>query len=138
MNTCFGCGEDNPRGLQLGPLARIEDGEIRIDLKVPKDFEGFEEIVHGGIVATMLDEAMGFTVTRIHQARGAVTANLNLEFKGPVKTDTTVQVRARSVREGRRFDCSAELLDTEGRVLAGATSLWIIPSDGGPASSSNV
>lgn len=138
MNTCFGCGEDNPRGLQLGPLARIEDGEIRIDLEVPRDFEGFEGIVHGGIVATMLDEAMGFTITRIHDVRGAVTADLNLEFKAPVKTETPIQVRARSSKNGRRFDCSAEILDGSGNVLAEAKSLWVIPADGGPTSSSNV
>lgn len=128
MNNCFGCGEDNPRGLQLGALVRIEDGEIRLNFSVPKNFEGFEGVVHGGIVGAILDEAFGFTCTRVHGIRGAVTVNLNLSFKAPVQTETPIEVRARSVRDGRKFHCSGEIFDEEGELLAEATSLWILPA----------
>lgn len=128
MNNCFGCGEDNPRGLGLGSLARIEDGEIRISYQVPAEFEGFEGVVHGGIVGSMLDEAFGFTCTRVHEIRGAVTVSLNLVFKAPVPTEAPIEIRARSVREGRKFHCSGEIVDDEGKVLAEGTSLWILPA----------
>ncbi|MGH9194899.1 MAG: PaaI family thioesterase, partial [Acidimicrobiia bacterium] len=113
----------------LGPLARVEDGEIRIEFAVPAEFEGFEGVVHGGIVGTILDEAFGFTCTRVHEIRGAVTVNLNLTFKAPVPTVTPIEVRARSAREGRKFHCSGEILDADGKVLAEATSLWILPAN---------
>lgn len=126
MNTCFGCGEDNPRGLQLGSLARIEDGQIHIDYEVPSDFDGFDGVVHGGIVATMLDEAMGMACTRIHEIHGAVTANMNITFRSPVLSGKPIHIQAESDRDGRKFNCSAEIHDESGKVLAEATSLWIL------------
>jgi uncharacterized protein (TIGR00369 family) len=132
VNTCFGCGEDNPRGLQLGPLARIEDGEIHIDFEVPSEFDGFGGVVHGGIVATILDEAMGMSCSRIHQIKGAVTANLNITFRSPVRSGKPISVRAKSDREGRKFNCSAEIRDADSNVLAEATSLWILAGQSDP------
>jgi uncharacterized protein (TIGR00369 family) len=126
LNTCFGCGEDNPRGLQLGPLAQIQDGQIHIEYEVPSDFDGFDGIVHGGIVATMLDEAMGMACTRIHEIRGAVTANMNITFRSPVRSGKPIRIWARSDRDERKFNCSAEILDENDKVLAEATSLWIL------------
>lgn len=127
LNTCFGCGEDNPNGLQLGPLARVENGEIHIDFSVPSHFEGFNGIVHGGIVATILDEAMGMACTRIHKVHGAVTANLNITFRSPVASSVPLTIVARSNRKDRKFHCTAEIL-VEGDVLAEAAGLWILPA----------
>lgn len=127
MNLCFGCGEDNPQGLQLGPLTRIEDGEVRISYRVAEHFAGFEGVVHGGVIATILDEAMGLAITRTQDAKGAMTVSLNVEFKAPVRTDTPIEVRARAVREAGKFFCSSEILNPEGGVLARGESLWILP-----------
>ena len=129
MNRCYGCGEDNPRGLQLGPLAAIVGDEIHIDCTIAADFDGFDGIVHGGAVATILDEAMGMANSRIHKVEGAVTAKLEIEYRRPVRSNTPLEVRARSSRKGRKFDCSGEILSQEGEVLARATSIWVLPAE---------
>jgi acyl-coenzyme A thioesterase PaaI-like protein len=128
MNTCFGCGEDNPRGLQLGPHAEIRDGGIHIEYRVPSDFEGFTGIVHGGIVAAILDEAMGMSCSRVHNIHGAVTANLNITFRSPVRTEVPLTIRARAERNERKFNCTAQIYGENDELLAEASSLWILPA----------
>lgn len=126
-NRCYGCGEDNPIGLRLGPLARIEGEEIHIECTIDATFDGFDGIVHGGVVATILDEAMGMANSRIHQVQGAVTARLEIEYLRPVRSDSPIKVRARSSRSGRKLDGAGEILDQDDEVLAKATSLWVLP-----------
>ena len=66
QNRCFGCGAANPIGLHL-EFARSEDGSVVCMKTVSDTFEGPPGYVHGGIIATMLDETMSKTV----RAQGA-------------------------------------------------------------------
>jgi len=112
---CFACGPDNPHGLHL--TFRFEGDEYVCDF-VPEHFhQGWAGIVHGGIVATLLDE----TMTRMLCDAGTpvVTADLHVRLKQPVPLGMPLQVRAR-IRERRKrvIETEAEVVLSEGAVAA--------------------
>lgn len=128
LETCFGCGVDNPRGLQLSPSMRTVDGELVVDARIGPEFEGFKGVVHGGISTTMLDEAMSALCTRVLGLR-AVTGEISVRFVRPVPTETDLVVRARGRREGRKVVCSGEISDTKGQVLVEGNGTWIVTGE---------
>ena len=60
-NRCFGCGPANPAGLQLEFLL-AEDGTVICPATIPATFDGHPGYLHGGIIATLLDESMSKAV----------------------------------------------------------------------------
>lgn len=77
---CFTCGKDNPIGLKLEFFE--QDGKCFSKKAVPREFEGYEGIVHGGILTTMLDEVMVQCIRRI-KGEHAVTARLDVRYRQP-------------------------------------------------------
>ena len=59
---CFACGKENPDG--LGLEFREEDGDVVTSFAFPKRFQGYRNVVHGGLIATVLDEAMVTALNR--------------------------------------------------------------------------
>ena len=55
---CFVCGRENPYGLKMS-FYEVEPGHALAEYTVPEHYQGYPGIVHGGIVATMLDETLG-------------------------------------------------------------------------------
>jgi len=119
---CFGCGPENPRG--LGLHFRVEEGRAVAEF-MPQDFlQGFPGFVHGGGVATVLDEAMGWAA----YARGvwAMTAKLNMRFRRSVPLRQQVKVEGWVTRErGRYLEVCAELRSRHGHLLAEADGLFV-------------
>ncbi|MGC8793277.1 MAG: PaaI family thioesterase [Bryobacteraceae bacterium] len=97
--ACIVCGPENPRGLKLRFQAR-DDGEVVAEWTPTSDWEGFRGIIHGGIVTTVLDEAMSQAVS----ARGwpALTCELRVRLRRHVEPGRTLQVRAWVVERQRR------------------------------------
>src|SRR6202451_353830 len=89
-NTCFGCGGANARGMKL--TFEQDDGTQRIRgaFKLGAEYQGGPGFIHGGIIATVLDEAMG----KVSRFRGvhAVTAELSIEYLKPVLVDADLVV----------------------------------------------
>lgn len=79
-NYCFACGEKNPIGLHL-KIIETENG-VKTEFIPKKEYEGYEGIIHGGIVATILDEMIAWACLK----RGYVgfTAELNIRYKIPM------------------------------------------------------
>ncbi len=119
---CFGCGSENPRG--LGLKFRVEEGRAVAEF-TPQDYlQGFPGYVHGGGVATVLDEAMGWAA----YAAGvwAMTAKLNMRFRRSVPLRQQVKVTGWVTRErGRFLEVSAELRSRQGHLLAEAEGLFV-------------
>ncbi|KAI5812015.1 thioesterase superfamily protein [Pyronema omphalodes] len=87
---------------------------------------GHAGIAHGGVVVTLLDEALGAAV-----GEPCFTAWLNTQFRRPVRTPGVVVVRARCMkREGRKFWAEAKMEDGEGMVLATAEALFVLVKEG--------
>ena len=105
---CFGCGEHNPIGLRL----RFErDGEgVAAPYRPRREDQGFPGLVHGGLLALLLDEAMGWAMYADEVF--AVTARMETRFRRPVSLDRPLLVRARiRRRRGRRLEVESELCD---------------------------
>lgn len=120
---CFGCGEKNPIGLKL---AFYRDGEhdVRATFTPEVEHEGYSRLTHGGIISTILDEAMSWAV--VASGRLAVTARMEVRFRQPVPIEAPVDVVADVVRDrGRAVEARAEILDQSGAVLASATGSFI-------------
>jgi uncharacterized protein (TIGR00369 family) len=116
-NSCFGCGGASPHGMKLAFEANTETGHVTGRFKIGADFQGSYGILHGGIIAVLLDEAMG-KVCRLSDVR-AVTAELNVEFLRPIRVDQEIIVEAHQTkRAGRELYHQAEIREVSGRVLA--------------------
>jgi acyl-coenzyme A thioesterase PaaI-like protein len=116
---CFVCGAHNSHGLHL--RFHREDNEVQADFTPQPHHAGFRGIVHGGILATVLDEAM-FWAAASTTKRFCLAAELNVRFvnKVVVGQKLTVVARLRADR-GRLWESSAELRDEAGIVRARAT-----------------
>lgn len=116
---CFGCGNQNPNGLRLR-FRPLTDGGVWANFTPTRDHEGYMGMTHGGILSTVLDEAMSWAVT--HNGDLGVTARMSLAFRRPVHLGQQLRVLAWVVgRKARAIDTRAEVRDVEtGAVLAQA------------------
>jgi len=119
---CFGCGPENPRG--LGLEFRIEDGRAVAEFVTPDYLQGFPGYVHGGGVATMLDEAMGWAA--YGQGIWAMTARFSMRMRDSVPLGGRVTVSGSVVRDrGQFLQMRAELRSAEGKVFAEAEGTFV-------------
>ena len=116
-NPCFGCGGANPCGLKLAFDADLEARRIIGRFRLGAEFQGGAGFIHGGIIATVLDEAMG-KVCRFSDVR-AVTAELTVEYLRPVRVDEEIQVEAfQTERHDRQFFHQGQIRNAAGQLLA--------------------
>lgn len=131
LTRCFGCGAHNPVGLHLLQHTRFLDDEVVIDANLGPFYAGFPGIAHGGVVATMIDEAVQLHAYRVLGLQ-APTVQLNISYNLPVPTETPIVVRGRGRREGRKVLSTASVQDAEGNVLASAEATLAILEELGP------
>lgn len=93
---CFACGKNNPDGLKLN--FRIEGNKIFSEYTFPKKFQGYADIVHGGIVALVLDEVMVNLPWRRYKVP-VISAEFNVRLKKPVKVGEKVIFSAEIEKE---------------------------------------
>ena len=116
---CFVCGAHNPHGLRL--RFRREGDEVRAEFAPQAQHAGFRGIVHGGILSTVLDEAM-FWAAASTKKRFCLAAELNVRFLHKVAVGQPLICVARlKVDRGRLWESEAELRDWHGTVYARAT-----------------
>ncbi len=123
QNRCFGCGQANPGGLHLEFLL-AEDHSVVCHASIPAAFEGPPGYLHGGIIATLLDEIMSKAV----RARGwtAMTRRMEVDYLRPVLTDAPIRMEGRVTHsEGRKHWTEARILSAEGNELAVGRGLFI-------------
>ena len=119
---CFGCGHDNPIGLKL---RFYEDGDRVWAPWTPcREHQGYEGIVHGGLITTVLDEVMGWAI--YVRKLWAVTGTVNVRFRKPVGVGIETRGVAWVERvSGRKVDVRGQLVQEDGVVLADATAIFI-------------
>jgi len=124
QTTCFACGSDNPHGLQL-KFHADSDGAASANLALSSQWEGPRGIAHGGIVSTLLDEAMAKAVAAT--GRKAMTAELRVRFRESAKTGERLQLRGWVVRQEKRLiETEATLVATDGRERAHAWGKFVV------------
>lgn len=116
-NGCFVCGGANPRGMCL-TFEQDEDARrIRGRFQVSSEYQGATGFIHGGIIATLLDEVMS-KANRFRKAR-AVTAELNVEYLKPVRVGEDLLIEGwEADAKGRNLFLQGEIRDAAGNLLA--------------------
>lgn len=99
--NCFVCGRENRQGLGARFAVDPARGSAECRLVIPARFQGWEQVVHGGILATLLDEA-GIYACRCF-GEHFVTAELKVKYRQPVPVETEVTVAAEVVERRRRI-----------------------------------
>jgi len=123
LHHCFGCGEENRSGLHL-KFYVDEARQVLCRARLPKRFEGPPGHVHGGIIATMLDEAMS-KANRAHDVV-AMTRQMEVEYLRPVPLLQPLTLIGRRVsHDGRKHFCEAEIVNEKGTVLARGKAMFI-------------
>lgn len=120
---CFACGEENPCGLKLS--FDYIDGKITAEFTPAKINQGYKDITHGGIITTVLDEAM--IQAAIAEGVNPVTAEITIRFKRPLMVDEKTIVEAEIIKKGSRLiEGYARLFrESDGAVIAEAHSKLI-------------
>ena len=124
-NYCFGCGRDNPDGMRLKFTLDQAARKFVARLRLPRRFQGPPGHAHGGIIATVLDEAMG-KVNRL-RAVVALTSQMQVHYLKPVPLGKPLLVEGWEIRKrGRKLVHAAELRNLQGQVLARSQGTFIM------------
>jgi uncharacterized protein (TIGR00369 family) len=123
-NYCFACGRNNPEGMRLKFSYDEERDCFVCRFRLGKRFTGPPGHCHGGIIATLLDEAMGKVNKLRHVV--ALTSEIKVKYLKPVPLNKPLRVESREVRvRGRKHVNMAEILNQKGEVLARGEGLFI-------------
>lgn len=132
--SCFVCGELNPVGLNLRFEHRLDatgTPVVEAVFAFTPLHVGFVNVVHGGLITTVLDEAM-FWAAAVTARRLVVCAELQVRFLEPVRPGTTLRIRARNVKtyKARMYETASELHDLNEKRVAVATGKYVpVPED---------
>jgi acyl-coenzyme A thioesterase PaaI-like protein len=126
-SNCIACGPENLRGLKLEFQTRPE-GVASAVWDTSADWEGFKGVIHGGILTTVLDEAMAKAVLAASLA--GFTCELKVRFRRVVETGETLQVRGWLVsRDRRKLMTEATLCGAGGKERAHAWATFLTPAE---------
>ena len=124
--NCFGCAPNNPFGLHM---EFYEDGDYIVSYWQPeRNYQGWVDTMHGGVLSTLIDETCGWVVTRKMQTSG-FTTSLNVKFRKAVSTnEPRLTIRANIVKQMRNLlFIHAEILNSEGELcVEGETTYFLM------------
>jgi uncharacterized protein (TIGR00369 family) len=124
-NKCFGCGGDNSGGMKLTFEQDNTNRKIVGRFVLGERYQGGGGFAHGGIIATLLDEAMG-KVCRFREAR-AVTAELTVEYLRPVNVEKEIVVEGHETEQkGRNLFMAGEIRNGAGEILARGRARFVV------------
>jgi len=108
---CFVCGPENPIGFRATFVVDRQARSARCELTLPREFQGWENVVHGGMLSTLLDEAAIYACRTLGER--FVTAELQVRFRKPVQVGVPLAVEAAVVGQRRK------VLEVTSRLLQG-------------------
>lgn len=125
-NRCFGCGPGNRSGMRLRFTADQEARTVACRVRLPRRFEGPPGHAHGGIIATILDEAMG----KVNKMYGmiALTRRMEIDYLKPVPLGVPLLISGRAAEvesDGRKHFRIGEIRNESRDLLATSTGLFI-------------
>jgi acyl-coenzyme A thioesterase PaaI-like protein len=132
--VCFVCGVENPVGLHLsfyvsGP------GEVTVDFTPPEHYQGYPGVLHGGIVASVLDETAGRTLMGNFPPRFLFTAKLEVKYRKNVPVGEPLKIIGRAGKDrGRMAEAWSGIYNQAGVLLAEADALLVdVPNPPDPS-----
>ncbi len=124
-NMCFACGLENPIGLKLY-YELDEQKQAFCKFTLDKVFQGYTDIIHGGILSTILDETMVKAAHLGYNFTDALTARLEIAFKSPAKVGEELIAYGRVIEVRRRIiSTEGEILNINGDLIANAKGTLI-------------
>jgi len=122
--NCFACGRNNPNGLHLSFQIDKEKQTLKTTFVASPTYQGWDGIVHGGILSTLLDEAMANLVYELGYQ--AVTASMEVKFKKPAPILEPLRVHGEVTEVSRRLiRAKALIAKDDGTIVAAATSTFM-------------
>jgi acyl-coenzyme A thioesterase PaaI-like protein len=126
-DRCFGCGGANPVGLHLEDF-RQEGETVTAPFAPRAEYSGFADTLHGGIVATALDEISAWSAIYTHHVL-VFTATLAIRYRKTADADASFTMRGTVLeRRGRRLKIAGEMLH-KGTMVAQSDGLFIVAED---------
>ena len=126
---CFACGKDNPIGLHLD--FKFDDDKYVAEKIIPREYQGYKGVVHGGILTTLLDEAMGGYIIDKYSVM-AMTGRLEIRYKHPTPINQKLTVTAWQESQRRNiFVMKASVALPNGTITAEATAKMAVVEDNG-------
>jgi len=123
FRRCFGCGTENPIGLRLA-FQRV-DGGARAEFQPRPEYQGWDGMLHGGILLTMLDEALAYAT--IFAVGPTLTAEMTARFRRPAPLDTSYELLGRVVDQRHGvIRARATIADAQGLVIAEAEGKFML------------
>ncbi|HZT95643.1 MAG TPA: PaaI family thioesterase [Chloroflexota bacterium] len=122
---CFACGSKNPHGLHVR-FSKTENGaEATFTPTIHQ--EGWPGVIHGGILVTLLDEAMAYAL--YFKGIAAVTARLDTRFRRAVAVGDELRVSAQIISAKRELlDVEGQIVLADGAAVAGGTGRFMLVS----------
>lgn len=120
-NNCFACGQNNPIGLKL--VFEYTESQSIAYYSVSRNYQGYEDLTHGGIIATLLDEAMAKLL--LHKGHFAVTGEILVKYRKSVPTGKELKITGEIVQEKSRTIKTVGKIEFEGNILAEASATFV-------------
>ncbi|HEX6139246.1 MAG TPA: PaaI family thioesterase [Candidatus Limnocylindria bacterium] len=121
-HNCFACGERNPIGMHLH--IELGEGTAQASWVPGEDFAGWEDKVHGGLLATLLDEVMAWAPSSYDS--WAVTAEMNIRYRSPANPGEELAARGWVTERRRRiYHVRGEVRGEDGRLVAEAEGRFL-------------
>ena len=109
---CFLCGDENPCGVRTRFF--VEGGEVCSRITLPRHVNGYKNVAHGGVLAALLDESMGWAATVFGASRRMyLTGELTVKYLAPVPVGEPIEIRSRLLEDAGRIAYS------EGELICG-------------------
>jgi uncharacterized protein (TIGR00369 family) len=127
---CFVCGRQNPHGLYMTFYDNERD-EVCSEYSVAEAYQSYPGIVHGGIIAAMLDEAVGRVAMIADHHHFMMSVRLEVKYRRPVPTETPLRIVGRVVKlRGRLGKAVGEIYLPDGSIAAeSALTLADVPAE---------
>jgi uncharacterized protein (TIGR00369 family) len=128
---CFICGLQNPVGLHMAIYNDHDDHCVYSNITIPDQYQSYPGVVHGGIVATMLDEISGRAIIMDGNDQNLmVTMKLDVKYRLPTPTNTPLKVVGRVVSQTEtRAKVAGEIQLPDGTVTASCESMLARPPE---------
>lgn len=122
-NYCFVCGKENPKGLKVN--FTISDGKTKGETILDKEYQGYSGIIHGGIIAALLDEACAYAA--ISLGYYTVTAEIKIRYKNILKPEEKIIIEAEANQiKSKLIEAKAQIKNLKNTIIAEAEGKLII------------
>jgi acyl-coenzyme A thioesterase PaaI-like protein len=125
---CFGCGPDNDEGLQMR-FEPTDEGSV-CEFEVPARYQSWRGMIHGGLIALMLDEAVGWAGW--HAGHPGLTGRLEVRYRAPLAIGERVRVAGRVERIRRTLVYASAFIDRSAdgaRIADASATLMAVPTE---------